>query len=116
MYTRPSRGEQRVDDRLAFAQRHDRRATGKLRRRVEGAARHLAHRITNDREVVSGRGYLSQSELPVTIGLGKTAKVDRITIKWPGKNGGEEVVTDVAINKTHHIKQGQARGQAVASK
>jgi hypothetical protein len=68
------------------------------------------------REVVSGRGYLSQSELPVTIGLGKTAKVDRITIKWPGKNGGEEVVTDVAMNKTHHIRQGQAGGQAVASK
>ncbi len=68
------------------------------------------------REVISGRGYLSQSELPVTFGLGKAAKVDRITIQWPGKNGGQEVMADLAMNKIHHIKQGEARGQPIVSK
>src|SRR5207302_4633905 len=68
------------------------------------------------REVISGRGYLSQSELPVTFGLGKAAKVDRITIQWPGKDSVPEVLTDLAINRTHHVKQGEAKGQAIASK
>jgi hypothetical protein len=54
--------------------------------------------------------------LPVTFGLGKTAKVDRITIQWPGKNGGTQVVTHLAIDQTHRIQQGQASGQTVAAK
>ncbi|HLJ92964.1 MAG TPA: CRTAC1 family protein [Gemmataceae bacterium] len=60
------------------------------------------------REVTSGRGYLSQSELPVTFGLGEAANVDRITIQWPGKNGDTEVLTNLAVNKVHLIKQGLA--------
>jgi hypothetical protein len=61
------------------------------------------------REVVGGRGYLSQSELPLTFGLGKAAKVDRVIIQWPGKHGNQEVLTNLAINKTHHIRQGGNR-------
>jgi hypothetical protein len=68
------------------------------------------------REVVSARGYLSQSELPLTFGLGKAAKVDRVTIQWPGKNGGQEVLTNLAINRTHHINQGETLNQAVTLK
>src|SRR5204862_3356930 len=40
---------------------------------------------TLHRQVVSARGYLSQSELPVTIGLGSATKIDRLLIHWPGK-------------------------------
>jgi len=69
-----------------------------------------------DQDVKSGRGYLSQSELPVTFGLGKATKVDRIIIRWPGKDGGQEELTNLAINKTHHIVQGTAKGQAVTMK
>jgi hypothetical protein len=29
------------------------------------------------------RGYMSQSELPVTIGLGKIGKIDDVQIFWP---------------------------------
>ena len=36
------------------------------------------------RHVMRTRGYLSQSELPVTIGLGKSERVDEISITWPG--------------------------------
>ena len=53
----------------------------------------------------SARGYLSQSELPLTFGLGKATKVDRVTVHWPGKDRRADVLTDLAINKVHHIKQ-----------
>jgi enediyne biosynthesis protein E4 len=38
---------------------------------------------TLSRQVMPARSYLSQSELPVTIGLGKAAKVDALEILWP---------------------------------
>src|SRR5262249_49929240 len=40
------------------------------------------------RQVAGARGYLSQSELPVTVGVGPTTKVDKITVRWPGKDAG----------------------------
>lgn len=36
------------------------------------------------RQVMPTRGYLSQSELPITFGLGKAAKADALEILWPG--------------------------------
>jgi hypothetical protein len=36
------------------------------------------------RQVMPTRSYLSQSELPVTIGLGTAAKPDSVEIVWPG--------------------------------
>ncbi len=35
------------------------------------------------REVRGGSSYLSQSELPVTFGLGKRDRIDRVVIQWP---------------------------------
>ena len=35
------------------------------------------------RQVMPTRSYLSQSELPVTIGLGKAERPDEITVIWP---------------------------------
>jgi hypothetical protein len=35
------------------------------------------------RQVMPTRGYLSQSELPVTLGLGNLDKVDSLEIHWP---------------------------------
>src|SRR5207253_154071 len=69
---------------------------------------------TQTLQVTSARGYLSQSELPLTFGLGKNANVDRLTIQWPGKRGGKEVLTNLAINKAHHIRQGDTKLQAQA--
>lgn len=36
------------------------------------------------RQVMPTRSYLSQSELPVTFGLGEATRVDEITVVWPG--------------------------------
>ncbi len=35
------------------------------------------------REVTPTRSYLSQSELPITVGLGKETQVDSLEVKWP---------------------------------
>jgi hypothetical protein len=39
--------------------------------------------MTQSRMVKGGSSYLSQSELPVTFGLGKQDKIDRLVIAWP---------------------------------
>lgn len=57
------------------------------------------------RELNGARGYLSQSELAVTFGLGKTSKVDRLTIRWPGADVGVQTLTDLAVDRVHVIRQ-----------
>jgi hypothetical protein len=57
------------------------------------------------REVTSARGYLSQSELTLTFGLGKTTRVERVEILWPGGGAEPQVLTDLAIDRTHLIRQ-----------
>ena len=39
--------------------------------------------IAQSRMVKGGSSYLSQSELPVTFGLGKRDKIERVVIQWP---------------------------------
>jgi enediyne biosynthesis protein E4 len=41
------------------------------------------------RRVKSGTSYLSQSELPLTFGLGKRDRVDRLVINWPSGRAEE---------------------------
>jgi hypothetical protein len=48
------------------------------------------------RQVMPTRSYLSQSELPVTIGLGNADKVDGVEITWPG--GARQRVEDVQVD------------------
>jgi enediyne biosynthesis protein E4 len=58
------------------------------------------------RYIAGARGYLSQSELPVTFGLGKVNKIDRVTIRWPGKDAGPPTeLSDLAVDKAHSIVQ-----------
>jgi hypothetical protein len=40
--------------------------------------------VTQSRLVHGGSSYLSQSELPVTFGVGRHEKIDRVVIDWPG--------------------------------
>ena len=49
-----------------------------------GATVHLeSGGVVQTRTVRSGSSYLSQSELPLTLGLGKRETVDRIVVYWP---------------------------------
>ncbi|HET8926140.1 MAG TPA: CRTAC1 family protein [Candidatus Acidoferrum sp.] len=51
------------------------------------------------RMVRGGSSYLSQSELPVTFGLGQREKIDRIVIDWP--SGRTEEYKGLASGKTY---------------
>jgi hypothetical protein len=64
-----------------------------------------AGNLVQRREVMSGRSYLSQCELPLTFGLGRASKVDRVTIQWPGKNAGTQVLTNLDVNRVYPIVQ-----------
>jgi enediyne biosynthesis protein E4 len=54
---------------------------------------------TQERLVKGGSSYLSQSELPVTFGLGKGEKIDRLTIAWP--SGRTEEYKNLAAGQTY---------------
>jgi hypothetical protein len=60
---------------------------------------------TMRRQVMPTRGYLSQSELPVTIGLGDSAAVQSVEVKWPG--GGMQKLDHLALDRENRIDQGQ---------
>jgi len=49
------------------------------------------------RQVMPTRSYLSQSELPVTIGLGEATQPDAVEILWPG--GTRQLVENVLVDK-----------------
>ncbi len=56
--------------------RSNRSAIGAVVRTTVGA-------LTQMRRVRSGSSYLSQSELPVTFGLGTTSEAARVVVEWP---------------------------------
>lgn len=55
------------------------------------------------RQVMPTRSYLSQTELPVTFGLGKADKPDKVIIRWP--NGKRQEVARPEIDKLQTIRQ-----------
>ena len=55
------------------------------------------------RTVMTTRGYLSQSELPVTIGLGTHSHVDEVRVRWP--DGSTQTIHDVKVDRPTHIVQ-----------
>jgi len=62
--------------------------------------------VVQQREIAASRGYLSASELVVTFGLGAATKIDRVTIRWPGRDAGApQVLMDVAVDKVNTVDQ-----------
>jgi hypothetical protein len=54
---------------------------------------------SQSRLVKGGSSYLSQSELPVTFGLGRRDKVDRLVIQWP--SGRTEEYKELAVGRPY---------------
>ena len=61
------------------------------------------------RTITGARGYLSQSELTVTVGLGKTDAIDKVTVRWPGKKGDSQSWTQLTCDTLYRLKQGDAK-------
>jgi hypothetical protein len=59
--------------------------------------------VNQARTVKSGSSYLSQSELPVTFGLGKHDQVERLVIEWP--SGESEEFKSLAAGKLYQITE-----------
>lgn len=62
------------------------------------------------RWVMPTRGYLSQSELPVTVGLATASRVAQVVIRWP--DGEQQVIESPAMDQLHVIEQNEAEPAA----
>jgi hypothetical protein len=78
----------------------------KSNRDAIGAAVKLFHGSTSQSRLVkSGSSYLSQSELPVTFGVGRRDKIDRLVIQWP--SGRTEEYKGLATGRGHECVEGK---------
>ena len=62
------------------------------------------------RVVNPARSYLSQVELPVTIGLGTSTHVDDLTVRWP--SGARETWVDIPAGRSHVLRQGATQRES----
>jgi hypothetical protein len=53
--------------------------------------------------VKTGSSYLSQSELPLTFGVGQRDSIDRVQIEWP--SGAKEEFKNLAAGKTYQCTE-----------
>jgi hypothetical protein len=61
--------------------------------------------IIQQRQVMPTRSYLSQVELPVTFGLGKSNRVEALQVTWP--DGSEQTVEQVPVDQMLVLEQGR---------
>ena len=77
------------------------RGTKSNRDAIGATVRIFANGQSQSRVVRGGSSYLSQSELPLTFGLGKRDKIDRVVIDWP--SGRTEEYKDLGAGKTYKL-------------
>jgi enediyne biosynthesis protein E4 len=73
---------------------------------IGARVRIFAGDATQSRLVKGGSSYLSQSELPLTFGLGKREKVDRLVIGWP--SGATEEYKNLAAGRAYECVESKA--------
>ena len=61
--------------------------------------------VSQSRMVKSGSSYLSQSELPVTFGVGTRDRIDRLVIEWPSSRTDE--FKNIASGKSYDCVEGK---------
>jgi enediyne biosynthesis protein E4 len=65
----------------------------------------LAGDLSQSRLVKSGSSYLSQSELPLTFGLGRRDRIDRVVIDWP--SGRKEEYRNLTVGRCYECTEGK---------
>ncbi len=75
----------------------NRAALGAVVTLLQGSDKH-------EKEVRSGDGYISQSDLRLHFGLGKSAHADKIVIRWP--SGLVETLSDLTANQYYVVREG----------
>jgi enediyne biosynthesis protein E4 len=61
-------------------------------------------RDKHEKEVRSGDGYISQSDLRLHFGLGKSSRAEKIVIRWP--SGLVETLSDLPANQYYVVREG----------
>jgi hypothetical protein len=64
----------------------------------------LADKSRQWQVVHSGSSYCSQSELPLTFGLGRNDRVESVEVEWP--SGKKETISNLAANQLYVLKEG----------
>ncbi len=72
---------------------------------IGAVVRIFAGGLTQSRVVKGGSSYLSQSELPVTFGLEKRDRVERVVIDWP--SGRTEEFKNLAAGRGYECTEGK---------
>ncbi len=72
---------------------------------IGARVRVFAGRDRFSRTVKTGSSYLSQSELPLTFGLGAATKADRVVVEWP--SGKTDEITDLPAGKAYVVVEGK---------
>jgi hypothetical protein len=73
---------------------------------IGATVRVFAGGLMQTRLVKGGSSYLSQSELPVTFGLEKHDRIDRVVIDWP--SGRTEEYKDLAAGRAYKCTEGKS--------
>jgi hypothetical protein len=71
---------------------------------IGAVARIFSGGQTQSQMVKGGSSYLSQSELPLTFGLGKRDKVERVQIEWP--SGAKEEFKNLVAGRSYQVIEG----------
>jgi hypothetical protein len=95
----------RNDSTIGNALRLTLRGTTSNRDAIGARVRVFAGKDRLSRTVKTGSSYLSQSELPLTFGLGANARADRIVVEWP--SGKIEELKDIAAGRAYTITEGK---------
>jgi len=72
---------------------------------IGATVRVFAGGMAQSRMVKGGSSYLSQSELPLTFGLGKHDHVERVVIEWPG--GRSEEYRNLSSGRAYDCTEGK---------
>jgi hypothetical protein len=81
------------------------RGTKSNRDAIGAAVQVFAGNLHQSRLVKGGSSYLSQSELPLTFGLGKRERVDRVVIAWP--SGATEEFKNLTAGRSYDCVEGK---------
>jgi hypothetical protein len=79
------------------------RGTASNRDGIGARVRLTAGGKTQTSTVKSSTGYLSQNQLPVVFGLGKSPAVDKVEIRWP--SGASQTVVNPAPGRVHVVQE-----------
>jgi hypothetical protein len=79
---------------------------------IGATVRIFAGGVSQSRMVRSGSSYLSQSELPVTFGVGRRDTIERVVVNWP--SGRTEEFKSVACGKAYDIVEGKGLNSSLA--